>query len=497
MGLPLVSPYSSYGSVQEYLLTLYLINSVYYYYPRSQKPDPKFCEEVINRFRGSNYYFFNSHYFFYVGVNQIYNTAFQQYVAGSNGLQNISGNITNDYQGNVIANYAKLISDTSTAFFMGNGVTYECENEKLFEAIKIIFEDNYEQDHNFTLALNQSIYGVGYELLYLDEVGNLKLRSLPPQNVIIIHPNDQSNEVLYAIRYFISPNEDNAIQGELYDKDYIYKFDSRNGGEFVSVEPHYFGIVPIIPYRNNNFELGDFVHCMDMITSYNIVQTQTAKDFYYFSNAILMLSGYEGTNDDDLIKLLRDRVLLTGEGGDAKWILKDLPSEALESFKKRLQADILTTAQVPNFYDENLGGGARSGQALKYRLYNLEQLASTKQRNFQKSLQERIKAIKNWLNLKGGDFTTEDRVHMTFHRNLPSDDLETAEWISKYTGIISERSQLELVPFIEDVEKELELKKQEREEMLETSMFSGKLQDEEIDQFIDQKNKEKEKKGVE
>ena len=47
-------------------------------------------------------------------------------------------------------------------------------------------------------------------------------------------------------------------------------------------------------------------------------------------------------------------------------------------------------------------------------------------------------------------------VDIVFTRNLPTDDLTIAQTINQLRGVVSTRTLLSLLPFVRDVDKELE-----------------------------------------
>lgn len=54
------------------------------------------------------------------------------------------------------------------------------------------------------------------------------------------------------------------------------------------------------------------------------------------------------------------------------------------------------------------------------------------------------------------------RVEITFTRNLPANDLETAQMISALTGIASSETLLAQLSFVTDAKEEAELAKKEQ-----------------------------------
>lgn len=48
------------------------------------------------------------------------------------------------------------------------------------------------------------IYGVAYEINYIDELGQQRFKVLDPREVIPVYSNDLANELLYVIRYYVA-----------------------------------------------------------------------------------------------------------------------------------------------------------------------------------------------------------------------------------------------------------------------------------------------------
>ena len=91
-----------------------------------------------------------------------------------------------------------------------------------------------------------------------------------------------------------------------------------------------------------------------------------------------------------------------------------------------------------------------------------ENLISVKERKFKKGLQRRLELISfiQGVKLAGFDWRAID---ITFTRNLPSNDTEIAEMINKLSNVVSKETLLAQVPFVEDVQAELDRLDKEQE----------------------------------
>jgi SPP1 family phage portal protein len=223
-----------------------------------------------------------------------------------------------------------------------------------------------------------------------------------------------------------------------------------------------FGDVPIIHFKNNYELTGDFEGVISLIDAYDNMQSDSMNDFDYFSDAYLMLKGMEGTDTEDVATMKKNRIILVDDNGDARWLVKDINDTAVENFKKRLNSDIHKFSKTPDLDDEKFSGNL-SGIAIKFKLFCLEQLAVMKERKFKKALQRRNELITNMLNLKGADYNYTE-VDMTFVRNIPANLVDIATMINDLRGVVSNQTLIAQLPFVTDVQEEMDKVKQEQEE---------------------------------
>lgn len=368
---------------------------------------------------------------------------------------------------NKIANpYANYITDTLTGYFMGEPITYSSLEEQVLEELNLIFEYNDEADENVELARNCSIYGVGYERLYVDEEGAVRFKRLDTKECIPIYDDTIENELLYVIRYYLDKDiitDKTFMYIEIIGKDRVDRYKANDSGaNMVLIEsiPHYFGMVPIAIYKNNDVEVGDFENVIPLIDAYDKLESDSLNDFEYFCDAYLALIGFTA-DAEDVATMKENRVILLDKDTDAKWLIKDEQDSTVENLKIRIDKDIHKFSKCPNLSDENFAANA-SGVAIKYKLVGTENLISVKERKFKKGLQRRLELISliQGVKLAGFDWRAID---ITFTRNLPSNDTEIAEIVNKLSNVVSKETLLAQIPFIEDVQAELDRLDKEQE----------------------------------
>ena len=219
---------------------------------------------------------------------------------------------------------------------------------------------------------------------------------------------------------------------EVYDSKTIksYKADELFSYlEFVDELPHFFGDVPVIEYKNNQYVLGDFEPVMSLVDAYDDLATNSIIDSDYFSDAYLTITGTATPTEEELAAIKKNRLMsFPDETAHADFLTKPDNGSSMETLKDRIQEDIHKFSMTPNITDENFSGNS-SGVALKYKLYGVENLVSVKERFFKKGLQKRIELIFNILNLKGNSFDWRS-IEINFHRNLPVNDVEIAQVVN-------------------------------------------------------------------
>lgn len=379
--------------------------------------------------------------------------------------------------------YANYITTMAVGYFLGKQITYKGEDDALLEKLNDIFKYNDEHDHNTTLAKRASIGGYAVELLYIDEDMQPRFKAFGGNEVAIVYDDTIEDNILYAIRYWeekVVNTNDIITKCEIYtgptlnDKGEIIETGKIMYGlikqdSFIIDESktreHFFKDVPAAVYINNDELYGDFEKVMTLIDEYNKTQSDTANDFEYFTNAILVISGYQLPSED---KAKNMRIIeFSDNTGNAQYLMKDIQDTALENYKNRLDNDIHKFSLVPNLTDESFSGNI-SGEAMKYKLMGLDNLTSVKESKFRKGLMRRIELICNYLRTTDSSLQFDFiDIEPVFTRNKPVNELETAQMMQTLTGILSEQTIIGMFPSISDPQAELKKKQDENESVLE------------------------------
>ena len=151
------------------------------------------------------------------------------------------------------------------------------------------------------------------------------------------------------------------------------------------------------------------------------------------------------------------------EGAAAQYLSKVMTESDIKVLRDDIKEDIHRFSMVPDLSDESFGNNL-SGVAIKYKLMGFEQHVKNKERYFAKGLKERFGMYEAVLSIKGSMREVPvSKVDIVFTRNLPVNELETAQMINNLSGIVCNETLLEQVPFVSDAKEEQALLEKEKQ----------------------------------
>ena len=369
----------------------------------------------------------------------------------------------------VVTNLCKVVADTYCGYIAGKPVTYTSNDN--IDDIQEVINYNDDESENTNWLLNALIYGVGYELHWIDSDAQERYSQINPLNCVAVHAASLENELLYFIRWYdVSDFDDSDLLCvEVYDahSKKIYHCHGLAGTlEFIGEEPHAFNDVPVSVFYLNEQEESIFNQAMSLNDAYNELQSSEVDDYSSFCDAYLVLVGTDA-EDEDIAAMKENRVLVLPEGANAQYLIKQSNDTQITNMLENIKKNIFKVTCTPDMSDENFM--AQSGVAIKYKLVGFENKASAIVTNFTKAIQRRIELICNILHLKASDTVWRD-VNINFVRNLPADLTETINLVNSLKGSVSDATLLSQIPFITDVQSEIEAVRAQKEQ--EASLYS-------------------------
>lgn len=363
----------------------------------------------------------------------------------------------------IVCNHAKYVVDMIKSYLLGNPVSYTCSEGYDIEALKNCYIEQDIAGLDAELEKEMSICGKTYELIYVNEKSQPRSVRLSPLNTFVVYACRVGEKPLFGVHYYKKYDIRGNVTGVcciICDKTTIYTYENDNDSfinmRLTGASLHYFGEVPLIEYKNNEEEQGDFEQIISLIDAYNLLMSDRVNDKEQFVDAFLFLTGID-LDSEQAKKLREERILMGYEGSTAQYLSKVMSESDIEVLRNNLKQDIHRFSMVPDLSDESFGNNL-SGVAIKYRLMGFEQHVKNKERYFTKSLKKRFELYNQFLSLKGSmHYVPIHRVDIIFTRNMPVNELEMSQMISNLHGIATTETLLAQLPFVNDPQEEAAL----------------------------------------
>ena len=360
----------------------------------------------------------------------------------------------------LVANFGKYIVDTFNGYFTGIPVKVSHEKENVNEAINYFWRYNDMDDTFAELSKITSIYGVSYLYVWQDEEARTRVTYNNPFDMFVVYDNTVARNIKYGVRY--KYDEENTLRGTLFTADEIISFTSDGYGD---TEPHYYPIVPIIEFVENDEQQSLIRPVESLINAYNKALSEKSNDVEYFSDAYMKILGAE--LDTETIQNIRDNRIINMDGDDAQKIVVEFMNKpdgdvTQENMLNRIEDLIYQLSMVANINDESFGNA--SGVSLEFKLQPMKNLSGMKERKFTKGLNNLFKCFTALpTNVPASDKDAWVEVEYRFIRNIPRNIQDEAETARNLEGVVSKELQLSTLSIVDDVQTEIDRMEAERE----------------------------------
>lgn len=425
-------------------------------------------QKMINRFNISVLPRLNKYKNYYDGIQQILNKSYNDASKPCN---------------RTVINYCKNVVDSYCGYLATPGYISYSSDEDIEDVMNILRYNDYQaEDADF--LLDALIYGCAAELMFIDEAGQTRFRLINPTQCFGIYDDSLTGDLIYFVRFYKANEWDET---DIFNVDVYSDFDikhyqmSGNNGYLNAIgeEPHYFSQCPA-----NIFYLPDEKSIFDCVITLqdaaNEIVSAEIDDFSAFCDAYLALIGVDA-DVEDIAAMKENRVLVLPEGANAQWLTKNANDTQVENILKRIHDSIYRVAACPDFSSETFVGGVSSGVAIRYRLTGMETRAGKIEAVMKKALQRRIEIICGIASLKLGEEVFRD-ISIDFKRNIPEDYTSLIALVNSLKGTVSDATLLAQLPFIDDVNAELEAVQAQKQANMAMYSFGAATDTEDIEE---------------
>lgn len=428
-----------------------------FYVNKDQELSIELLQKMINRFRVNVEPKLRKYKNYYDGIQLILNKCYSDASKPCN---------------KTVINYCKNITDSYCGYLATPGyISYSSDND--IEDVMNILRYNDYQAEDADFLLDALIYGVAAELMYNDAAGQTRFRLINPTTCFGIYDDSLTGDLMYFVRMYKASDWDDS---DLYYVDVYSDFDIKhytmsgmNGYlKLIGEEKHYFSQCPA-----NIFTMPDeksiFDCIMSLQDSINELLSAEIDDYSAFCDAYLTIVGADA-EQEEIASMKESRVLILPEGATADWLTKNANDAQVENILKRIHDSIYRIAQCPDFSSETFVGGVSSGIAIRYRLTGMETRAAKICAQMKKALQRRVEIICGIAALKLGEDVFRD-IKIDFKRNIPEDNTSLVNLVNSLKGTVSDATLLAQIPFVDDVNAELEALQEQKQANMELYSF--------------------------
>ena len=379
----------------------------------------------------------------------------------------------------VILNYTEPVEKKTSPEPNDVGVDLEeIEDTAVQDFLDYLVIDNDMADTIIEWGKEAMIKGLSHLLVYQNEESKTKVMRVSPEDMILVYKNSSTKELQYAIRLYDIDTEDTDTTthyAEVYSVGKMELFKSVDGGtstngkgrefasyEFVEETQLIYERIPVVTMYNNEEQMSDLEKIESLVADYDKVLSDVSDEFSAFRNAYLMLKNMI-VGEDGKKQLKDEGIIEVMENGDAKFITKQIQTEALENHLNRLEANIYKFSQVPNLSDENFAGNL-SGVAIRFKLFGLETKCIIKERKMEQALRDFVRILSVPIAVSTGKIVDIVNLKVEFTRNVPNNLTEIVDTVTKLDGKVDKETLLSLLPFIDNPKEVLEKLEAEAQE---------------------------------
>ena len=417
-------------------------------------------------------------------------TKYKNYYDGIQSILNKSYSDPSKPCNRTIINYCMNIANSYAGYLATPGFISYQSDEDIEEVMDILRYNDYQAE-DAAFLLDALVYGTAAELMYIDNHGQTRFRLINPTTCFGVYDDSLTGDLTHFVRMYKANDWDNSdtYNVDVYS-DYDIKHYTMTGQsgwlKYVGEEPHYFEQCPA-----NIFVLPDEKSIFDCVIGLQDAANQLLSaeidDYEAFCDAYLVFTGGEidaetkgADGKTDAQRMKENRMFFLPEGASAAWLTKNANDAQVENMLKRIHDSIYRIAQCPDFSAESFVGGVSSGIAIRYRLTGMETRSGNIEALMKKALQRRVEIICGIASLKLGEEVFRD-IKIEFARNIPEDITSTINLVNSLKGTVSDATLLSQIPFVEDVNAELEALQAQKAQNMELYGFGSPSLNENLD----------------
>lgn len=450
---------------------------------RNEITDENFIEKEIRKWKGSiERADMITGEKYYIGLHDILGR--KRTAIGDKGELTEIDNLPNN---RIVDNQYKKMVDQKVNYLVGKPLTISVLNDTYNKLLIDIYNKKFQKIFR-NVGEDSYNCGKGWLYVYYNEQGELSFKRIKPYEFIASFKDDDHTILDYGIRVYDvielrGSDERYKEKVEVYTDAGIDYFDLTNNGKLVPCEPfhtNYFvssdkvelnwSKIPIICFKYNSKEIPLIKHVKSLQDGINLIESNFQNNMEEDArNTIMVLVNYDGEKLGEFRRNLATygavKVKNTPNypNGDVKTLQVAVDSENYKAILQIFKKALIENAMGYDAKDDRMG--SNPNQMNIQSMYNdIDMDANGTETEYQQALEQL-----NWFvnchlkNIGKGDFFNEN-VDFIFNRDTLINETEVIDNCVKLEGMLSKKTIISQIPWVNDVDKELELIEDEREE---------------------------------
>mgnify|MGYP001622920546 FL=1 len=368
-------------------------------------------------------------------------------------------------------------------------VTVKGKEQAYFEAELAEFCNEEWNQLLYRWVTGASNKGVEYLHVYYDENGVFRTCLVPAEELIVCYDAEHQQDMTEVIRYYdMKVLEDGKEKirrkVEWWTKEDVTYFTENSDGEFlqtkrmphwlitqeedgqeVAREEHHWGRLPFIPLQNNAEETTDLELIKGLVDAYDLLSSEGTNQLLDLVELYWVIQGYGGEAAGAISKKLQinKAVQISDSSGHVEAKQVSLPMESRMSWMRMLRKDIFHFGMGVDTDSEDWGK-APSGVALQFQYAMFYLKVNGMMPEIRRAIKEVLRFVAEDKNRRDGRDRDWKAIQVLLNTSGITDDLETVQMIRESQGLISEKTLLGKHPFVDDVNHEMQQRREERKE---------------------------------
>lgn len=359
----------------------------------------------------------------------------------------------------IALNYANTLLEFEVAFLLKNPVTLISNDLDTLELYKKVYREG--KYHNIDYKILKQMVEVGevYEYVYIDENGRIKSMLFNAEDSYPVY--DHTGEMIGFIHYYIF---DGVSYYTIYTDDVVYEYNDKGGdlhltGEYSNLSGM---VIPyILPDKEDELRgKASFRKYLDEIDNLEDLISKYIDSYYKFLDPVNVFYGTKLNAKDGSIDASQvGHAIQMPEYAKFDIITGKMDYQTFNSAWKELKQSMLDNSRTPaiSMNSQEVSNLSETSIRMMYSLAEIQ--GSINAMYLKEGFEKRWGKIKKLLRKLGHEVNEDAYIDCNFNMNIPQNEGEIIENLSKATGgqaIMSVERAIEVNPYTIDVNSEIE-----------------------------------------